>query len=159
MTDVSGVSEFKEKARQGALVALPSGNQVRIRNPGMQVFLQRGMIPDSLTPIVRKALSGGVEPDEKDLREAMSQSDIEGLFKLFDDVVMSTWVQPKVHPVPEDESDRDDSLLYVDEIEFDDKSFTFQFAVGGVRDLESFREQQEEMLERLSAGQDMVGET
>jgi hypothetical protein len=53
---------------------------------------------------------------------------------------------------PEKESDRDPELLYVDEVDEDDKNFIMSWAFGGTSDLEKFREAKDKLVERLSAG-------
>jgi hypothetical protein len=39
------------------------------------------------------------------------------------------------------EGERDEDVLYVDEVSLEDKNFIFQFAVGGTADVERFREE------------------
>lgn len=53
------------------------------------------------------------------------------------------------------EGRRDPNVLYADIVDMDDKMFIFQWALGGTRDLERFREQQQERVESLSDGQDV----
>lgn len=155
---IASVADIKGRSL-GAPVELPSGIWVRMRNPGLDVFLRKGMIPDSLTAMVRRALSGkegNQSLSEEDLQDVAGDPDkISEILGLFDSVLLECWTEPKVHAVPEKPEDRRDDLLYVDEVGMDDKMFTFQFAVGGVKDLESFREQQEAMLARLSPGEDV----
>jgi len=61
---------------------------------------------------------------------------------LVDKIVCSVLVEPVVLPVPEDEEDRTDDQLYVDEVSVDDKLHIFGFAVGGADELQPFPEQQ-----------------
>jgi hypothetical protein len=49
-------------------------------------------------------------------------------------------IEPTVNPLPENEADRKQELLYVDEVDLDDKFYIMAFALGGTRDLEGFRE-------------------
>lgn len=152
--ETTPVAGFKKQIRSGALCELPSGNHVRIRNPGMEVFLQKGLIPDSLTPIVRAAVNQGKQPDMEELSSGLleDKEKLREVFELFNSVVIETWVDPSVLPAPKSEDDRDPEKLYTDEIEFNDKVFTFQFAVGGVKNLETFRNQQEEVLASIPTG-------
>lgn len=157
---VTGATTYKKQVI--AKVELPSGAVVRIRRPGMDSFLRRGFIPDALTPVVRRATKGDTGVDD-DLEEMFSDlgednSRLNELFNMMDKIVMDTWVEPEVHPIPDDEEDRDEDILYVDEVHFEDKNFTFQYAVGGTKDLESFRQQQSSMLERVRSSED-VGST
>ncbi len=96
------------------------------------------------------------------------------MLQAFDRIVVRTWVQPAVVPtfgiadpisgvwrMPRDqevgqdlpEGDRNDDELYVDEIDLEDKMFTFNYVVGGDPDLATFRTQFGQSLEGLSAGQ------
>jgi len=162
----SSVGSFK-RAAKGGIVELPSGNKVRIRPADMQTFLRKGMIPDSLTPIVQEALDNGKKGKKTDGQTIAEKAgeivqdpeEMNRVLQLFDDVVMFCWTEPQVHPAPESNDEREDDLLYTDEIGFDDKSFTFQFAVGGVRDLESFRSQQETVLAGVPSSADVEHET
>ena len=61
-------------------------------------------------------------------------------------------VEPKVHPAPEDEADRDDDLLYPDDIEDMDKMFVFQWVSGGTTDLETFRQRYSSNMASLGGG-------
>jgi hypothetical protein len=54
--------------------------------------------------------------------------------------------------IPED--DRDPMFLYCAEVDFTDKTFIFQYAVGGSADLERFREEYSELVAGISAEQD-----
>jgi hypothetical protein len=55
-----------------------------------------------------------------------------------DNVTIYCVVEPMVNPLPAD-GVRNDDLLYVDEIDLEDKLFILNFGVGGSRDLEAFR--------------------
>jgi hypothetical protein len=107
----------------------------------MQVFLNEGLIPNTLLPLVSDALSKGKAPSQRQIADTMSMEKLRDMATLFDAVTVYCVVEPKVHPVPPNGEERDDELLYVDEIDFDDKVFIFQFAVGGTRDVEAFRKE------------------
>lgn len=57
------------------------------------------------------------------------------------------------------EDARDPDVLYADEVDLEDKVFVFQWAVGGVADVESFREGYQATLESVSAGKAVEGKT
>ena len=53
----SSASAFKKKS--GGLLTLPSGEVVRVKNPGgIRAFLSGGMIPNSLMGLVESSLAG-----------------------------------------------------------------------------------------------------
>lgn len=150
----SSVQQWK-KAAQGVPLEVPSGNTALVRNVGMQVFLQKGLVPNSLMPIVRKAMSGK-DPDIK--LNDITEDQLQDMLALFDAVVVHCVVQPEVQPVPADGEERADDVLYVDEVDFDDKQFIFQWVVGGTRDLEKFREEQAASLESVRRSAAMASE-
>lgn len=145
-----------KKASQGVPLEVPSGNTALVRNPGMQIFMQRGLIPNSLMPIVRQAMSG----KPLDLKaEDMTEQHLEDMLALFDAVTVYCVVEPKVLAVPADGEERAEDVLYVDEVDFDDKQFIFQWAVGGTKDLEKFREEQAATMESVRGGAALASET
>lgn len=145
MSNVTPVSQWKKKTEPVPL-DLPSGNTCLVQPVGMEAFIKQGFIPNSLLPIVQKSLAAGEagRPDEINAGEMMAEAlqdpeKLRDIFDVADAVTVYCVVEPKVHPVPEDDSSREEDKLYVDEIDFDDKMFIFQYAVGGSRDLEAFR--------------------
>ena len=149
---VSSVSDFKKKV--GGLTELPSGLFVKIRNTnGLRGFLQSGMIPNSLMPIIQEAISKGTEPDMSKIVGEDNQIDpkmIADMMQMMDQVTMSVVTEPKFQPAPEDEDDRDDDTVYIDELDDEDKMFIFQLITGGTRDLERFRQELTAGVEHLA---------
>ena len=147
------VTSAKEwKASRTVELDLPSGNVALVRNPGMQHFLKTGVIPDPMIAMVQKLIAG----EEKEFNPSDFISDENSLmevFSLFDRVLVEVVVEPKVLMPPENEDDRDEECLYADEVDFEDKSFIFQFAVGGTKDLEEYLQQQKEAVDTLQSGQ------
>lgn len=136
---VTSVQEWKASLKPTPL-EMPSGHTALVKRPGMQVFLDRGMIPNSLMPIVMEALKTGEMPA---IDEAAMEQDpvvLEEIGQLINDVTVYCVVEPVVAPVPEAGDERDEDTLYVDEVDMLDKMHIFQFAVGGTSDLETFRE-------------------
>jgi len=73
------------------------------------------------------------------------------------DSVCGLYVNAEVHKDPMKsgshqyhEAERDPDILYADQVDMDDKLFIFQWALGGTRDLERFREQQQKSVGDLS---------
>lgn len=132
---VTPISAWKKSAA-GVPMTLPSGNVAIVRNPGMQAFVTAGVIPNSLMPIVRDAIDKHKAPQ---LDEVIDNPEmLRDITVFMDKVVMHCVTEPKIHEVVPDNL-REDDKLYVDEVNDDDKSFIFQFAVGGTSDLETFR--------------------
>ena len=155
-----------KKSQQGTELLLPSENVALVRQMSPQAFLSSGMIPDPLTAMITKAINSkrGLPPSAiNDLSDDPKKL-VEALL-MVDRVVCHVVVQPTVEmpPVcvtcgeyanadqheqpshPEyhkyQEGDRDPDVLYADELDMEDKMFIFQWCLGGVRDLETFRQQ------------------
>lgn len=116
----------------------------------MQVLLRNGSIPNSLMPIVEKALREGQRGQQLDSNQLMAELTEDKLAEYqlaMDNVVMAVVVLPEIRPVPVKDGqpvpdqDRDQSAAYIDWIDEMDKIFLMQYATGGSADAEKFREQ------------------
>lgn len=174
---VTSVSDWK-RSSTAEEVPLPSGKVCLANRIGMVAFLQQGAIPDYLTPIVQRVIREKryLPPEEE---KALATDPVAALKtqEMLDRALIMTVVEPKVHMPPGCETcgmwlnfndddrhnrksekfdhdfiqeERDDSLLYTDEVDMVDKLFLFQWSVGGRADLNSFREQYAESLERMA---------
>lgn len=151
---VTPASEWIKDAK-GSPLTVPSGKTCLVRKPdGMQAFMSQGMVPNTLLGVVQQSLEDK-DPDKVDL-EAISDmamknpQALEDMLSMCDAVVIHCVVEPSVEPVPLDDDGNivppnkrpDDDTLYVDYIDWDDKMFIFNYAMGGTKDLETFREEQ-----------------
>lgn len=170
------------KSVQTTDLRVPSGNICKAKKPsGLGHFLKAGSVPNSLMPIIQKHMNDKIEVDlEKLGKEVLDDpAKIADMLVMMDTVVLATVEQPVVLPVPKfterdaqagvippgmdigdvvPESLRDPDCLYVDEVDMEDKTFIFQWAMGGTRDLERFREQQTQGLEALPTVEGMGAE-
>lgn len=159
--EVSSADEWRSKSA-GRPVEVPSGNVALLRTVGMQAFLKKGIIPNSLRAIALEAITKKKAP-KLDMDE-LSEEQLLDMIEVFDAVTVYCTVAPNVHPVPKDEDDepipvrdRDEiDGLWVDEVDDIDKAFIFQLSVGGTKDLESFREEYESRIRDLSGSQDLA---
>lgn len=135
---VSDASAWKKRP---SIVTLPSGNNMRIRRASLQQFLVGGMIPNSLMSIVQESIkTGNSRSVDDELKEIMNDpGKLAELMELMNSVTIFCALEPRVHPAPESEDDRDEALLYVDELDEADKTFIFNTAIGGTAELEQFR--------------------
>lgn len=140
---ISQVGDFKK--RIGGIIELPSGLVVRYRNPGgLQAFMANGTIPNSLMPLVKKALKEGKAPETEELFGKNNELDpklLTEMMEMFDSIAVRCIVEPRIHPTPATEDERADDKLYADELPLDDKQFLMQLITGGTKDLETFRKQ------------------
>lgn len=150
MADVTSASAWKKQDKDEPVpLEVPSGNTCLVRPVGMQAFVSEGLIPNSLLGIVTSALEAGERGETVDEDAVVDQliSDIRSdpaklvdMIKMADSCTLYCVLQPKVLPVPGEGEQRYADKLYVDEVDLDDKLFIMNFAVGGSRDLEPFRE-------------------
>lgn len=142
----TSVTAWKKASASAPPVLLPSGNYMRIRKVGMQVLLKTGLMPNNLMSLVKKSLdkAEGKKNDDvvstEDAQELlMDPEKLQGLMDFLDRMTIFVAQEPSVMPDPGEGVERDDSLLYVDEVDFEDKMFIFQVVCGGTTDVESFR--------------------
>lgn len=142
----SSVADFKKKDEA---TELPSGLCIKLSRKSLAGFIIAGNVPNSLMSVITGA-SNKKKGAEETMNDILAQPDkLTEMFSMVDQFVMSVALEPRVYPVPEVEADRDDELLYIDELEQEDKMYIFMRAMGGTTTLESFRGE-------LAAGVDLV---
>lgn len=144
---VSSAEAFKKNIND--VLTLPSGLNIRCQRTSIQTLLAQGLIPNSLMSIVQEALAKG--KNEISTNDIMSDPQrMKDMMALMDVVVVHCVKEPEVNAIPRnkqgDELPRDAELLYVDEIDDEDRSFIFQYATGGTADVEQFRKEATEQL-------------
>lgn len=148
------------KGVDGQLVELPSGRVVRVRMPGMQAFLRANLIPNELLPIVMASVDPTDPKAANDDDLKALQRDPKMLIKLsdaMDDIFRYCVTEPQFQPLPSnadgdpDETLKEQGVLYVDLVDLEDKTYIFNIAVGGTRDLEQFRQEQLASMARLQS--------
>lgn len=178
------VSQWKGAVQvQGTVLRLPSDNACLVKQMSPTAFLQSGLIPDPLTAMMRKAIHTGQGLNPKDLEKIAEDPDtLADAMMMVDRVVAHCVLEPVVSmpPVckscqhyfhegkhkddqqhlegyhPYQEADRNPNILYADMLDMEDKMFIMQFVMGGVRELEPFRQEQGRLLESLQELEDMA---
>lgn len=152
-------------------IELPSGNVAKIRSASMEFFLTGGFIPNSLKGLVHKMIndmeSEQGKPSKKDSGDSTAElseiitddNKLRDLIHMYDRIAAHCFEEPKVALPPEDPDDREDDILYTDEIGMDDKVFVFNVALGGTKDVESFRNEQAAAVESVRAGTEVADPT
>lgn len=147
-TSVKGKAKTKNtwKRKKGEDLELPSGNVALVKRPGMEAFLTEGIIPDSLMGIINDAIAKGRGMSREKMSEVSKDPKmVNDMMDAMDRVLVKVVIEPKVlghkdssgNVIPEEA--RDDDYVYTDDVDFEDKAFIFNYAVGGTRDLERFR--------------------
>ncbi len=160
----SSVADIKKKT--SSIEELPSGIFVKLRNPGgLAAFMgpdAQGEIPNSLMPMIQKALKTGKTPDvETELLEngEIKPELLADMMKMLDNMAVRCMVDPDLQPAPKSEAERSDEILYVDELPDDDKQYIFAWLTAGVKDLETFREQRQAGVDALAGVPSPQGNT
>lgn len=179
-------SAWKGKIRaEGVDLLLPSENVARVKQISPVDFLEGGMIPDPLSKIIREAISTkqGMPPS-KMKKIAEDPKMLPSALLLFDRMLCHAVIEPEiqmppacdvktrgtgvcgeyanheVHKGPEahryHEGPRDESVLYADQVDMDDKTFIFNWCLGGVTKLDKFREEHAATMESLSDSEDVA---
>jgi hypothetical protein len=162
ITTARGWKRSSDVATRNVPLEVPSGNTCLVRPVGMQAFIAEGLIPNSLMGIVTTALEAGEKGETVDEDAVVEQfiEDIKAdpdrvmdMIRMADACTVYCVIEPKVMPSPKGAEERDPDVLYVDEVDLDDKMFIMNFAVGGTRDLEPFREAVARGVESLPPGE------
>lgn len=149
---------------------LPSGYTVQVKRPGVQGLVKSGVLEslDSLTSIVQgETIPKADGKPLVDVKKIMADpSKLSSMMDLMDKIVLFCVVEPKLSPKPVVLSDpedpasepvkeptdeqvdalRSDDEQYVDLVDDDDKTYIMNFALGGQKDLATFRQATEEAL-------------
>jgi len=101
---------------------------------------------------VQEAISEkrGLKPDALE-KIASDPENIAAAADMLNIICVEAVIEPKVHAVPAEGEERNDELLYVDEVDLNDKAFISQFVMGGTRDLAQFRGEYEATVESLGS--------
>lgn len=172
-------TDSDEKAKA---VKVASGKTALVKRGDLMVYLRAGRIPNALLPLIRASIqqNSGMKKEEIDasIKESVEDENvIEDMIKLTDMITVDKVVEPKVHPVPVcrfetdghacgksqpdhlgsdhkyDGDERDEQLLYVDEVDFQDKMSIFNYVIGGDGALETFLSEQERDVESVPDGE------
>lgn len=146
------VTGWKRKTGDDAFdFTLPSGQVCLIKKLRMETIAELGLMNDldSFTGAIipepsKKAKGKGAkaltqEEQERESAKVMlkDKESFNRMLVTINKVVVACVVEPKVHVEPE--GDRDEDLVYTDDIDFEDKMLIFQEVFEGMSSLESFR--------------------
>lgn len=152
------VAAWKSKTQPYPL-ELPSKNVCLVKPVGPEAFLTSGTIPNMLQPLVEEAIrSGKGLPPDKAAELVADPSMLPQMMEMVDQLVCFAVVEPQIQ-MPPPPGLRDDSTLYIDEVNMEDKWFIFNHAVGGTRDLERFRREYQESVAAVDSGEAVEDET
>jgi hypothetical protein len=172
----SGAADFK-KGRTEVDLTLPSGHVVLAKRRGMDHFLEAGVVPNSLMAIIQDQIDTAEDKPKKDLKKELEkmagdQQRMADIVLLANNVVAECVLEPTVRLhtwtaqdvlegiVEGDQvgkdipgSERDEDIVYTDEVDMEDKFFIFTWAVGGTSNVERFRAERNAVLVDVPAGE------
>lgn len=179
----TSAKEWKKKSKKEHELTVPSGNVCLVRRPGPALFAElSASIPNALLSEVMPLLEDAKEKGKTEGGEALppgalnklqdqivdNPSMIADMIELVDAVALRCVVSPELAPVSERErilndqelteeekQEKLDELLFVDEVDFEDKMFIFQFVSGGTRDFERFRSGTQELVAARQDGEEV----
>lgn len=158
-------------------LTMPSSQTCWARVVGLQGVLETGVMgeADSLTGFIgknyiRKVRGAKGKPDGEvvDADKLMkSPETLKKIIKMVDALTPHVVVEPEVrchyrvlNPGTDEEDtemippeDRTPGVIYTDQIGLEDKMFLFNFAISGVKDAESFREESQDVVGNLVDGE------
>lgn len=155
----TSVSSWKKQA-QSPLLTLPSGNVMRVRKIGLQALMKTGIMPNSLMSYADKAVQKGKKQEVTDqdmVAILQDEKQVKEIATFMDEVTILCAEEPAVHRLPEEGVEKDDDLLYVDEVDEEDKMFLFQVVTGGTTDVETFRAEHAGNVAAVHRRQDVGG--
>lgn len=146
-------------------LTVPSGQMCLARRPDPAQLAEDGLLHklDGLTSLVdqkhvsRKAKGGKNSAQSQRMNDDMALANLakdpeklSAALKAIDQIVLKTVLKPSLQIPPEDWEDREDGVVYLDTVGIEDKMFLVNFAVGGTRDIASFRTELKERVDNLA---------
>jgi len=139
-------------------LTLPSGQVVLARKPGIQQLMVEGVLHkmDNLTALVdsehvKKGKNG--KPDAINVKALLGdEKALAGILHTVDRVMCSVVIRPHVEMSPNDITRRQSGVIYADTVGIEDKMFLFNWALGGSKDIERFRQESAEVVGSVVLG-------
>lgn len=144
---------------QGTLqdLELPSGQLCLAQRPGPEGLMAAGLLDDldMLATVLPKVMGGKAAKKDLDATQVMRNPEmLRQAMRLMDRVVVHVVIKPELSPEPADPADRELGKIYPSSVSMEDKTFIFNWAVGGTRNLQSFRQQLEESVAGVESEQE-----
>lgn len=140
---------------------LPSTNVVLAKRPGLMNLLKENVLPDVLSMMAQEQIDSangksGAKEQDFSFQKIMDEQGPEGLatfFEAFHRIAAHAVVEPELRFCKEEveyedgtsgwelipAEDRDESVVYTDQVDENDLAFIGQWAMSGQTDLASFR--------------------
>ena len=116
------------------LVEMPSKVVFEIRRPDLVKMVKNGLIPADIAVDIQ------VEAEKENPK--LNGRQFQEYCKMLDAVAIASIVTPEVRNGEVTDSDYDNGIISVDDIDQDDKAFIFNYVNTGVKDLKPFRKEE-----------------
>lgn len=115
---------------------------VLVRRLGIPEIVQAGLVAELDTFTPQLLPDGRLNPDEKPenviLGALRDKEKFQKLERTINRVVLMCVIAPRIHPAPEHGVERDEELIYVDEIDFNDRMEIFNKCFVGMGNMSQF---------------------
>lgn len=153
-------SVWGSEDNSGALqdLDLPSGQRVLVQRPGPEGLMAAGMLDDldMLSTVLPKVMGGKSRQQQMDPSALMKNPQmLAQAMKLMNRVLVHVVIKPELTMEPDDPADKERGKIYPSTVSMQDKTFIFNWAVGGTRDLERFRGQYDESVASVESLSDV----
>lgn len=142
-------------------ITLPSGQRCLAQRPGPEGLMAAGLLDDLdlLSTVLPKAAGNRPGAAKKvDASHLLKNRQAFGeALKMINRITVHVVVKPELTDEPDDPKDKEIGKIYPSSVSMEDKLYLFNWAVGGTRDLQSFREQLKESVADLESGEDVEG--
>lgn len=119
--------EWRKQREEGELETLPSGNVARLRKLSLSSLLKRGKIPDPLSGMVQRMMTG--QKEVADTWEAF-----QGMLGLLEFICREAFLEPRIV----DEPQADDEIS-MEDVDFDDRLYVLDKVQKEITLLTPFR--------------------
>lgn len=141
---------------------LPSGKAVYVVRMSLRLLLNKGMVPDVLTPQVSETIalieSGDPDKGQREVMDEFARDPVDAYLRwlnLLNFVWLATVVSPKF--AKEGEDDPANDVFSLDLVDYDDKLYVYQWTQGVDQSVQDFRLQQAAAVGTLGNGDEVRG--
>lgn len=142
----TSAAEWRKPREEGILVTLPySGNTARLRPVALDSMIAQGRIPDLLTEVASSSLFKEIEVETLIDDPKLMKSFME----IFNLISLAAFMEPEVVPAGQEPLE---GQITLDDVDYNDKIFVFNYATAGARALYLFRDKSKAGMAAVSNG-------
>lgn len=138
---------------------LPSGQMCLAQKPGPEGLMAAGLLDDFDTLATLMPRVGAQKKNFNPEHLIKDPETIKKALRLMDRVLLYVVIKPELTPEPDDPRLRERGKIYPSSVALEDKTFIFNWAAGGTRNLAQFRQVTEESVAGMESVEDVEDET